>query len=97
MEDAEEKLKPEKEVRSTLESKRQEDKELPLDRNKEIVVAERSQQDVISETEKHGDIQMAEAGDVNDDVLINEENTKQQEDENAAVGHQKHKVKNISS
>ncbi|KAK1440376.1 hypothetical protein QVD17_06201 [Tagetes erecta] len=92
MEDAEEKLKPEKEIRSTLESRQHEEKELSLDRSKETAVAERSQQDVISVTEKHDDIQMAEAGDANKDDLINEEKTKQQEDENAAVEHQKHKV-----
>ncbi|KAI3675946.1 hypothetical protein L1987_85542 [Smallanthus sonchifolius] len=94
MEDAEDKLKLQKEeMQSTLESKQQEEKEkeIPLEGNNENGVAERSQQDVISGTEKHGDIQMAEAGDANKYDSNNDEKTKQQEDENAAVEHQKHK------
>ncbi|KAK9069629.1 hypothetical protein SSX86_011533 [Deinandra increscens subsp. villosa] len=92
MEDTEEKLKPEKEIQSTLESKQQEEKEIPLVGNKEILITERSQQDVTSGgNEKHQDIQMAEAGDADKDDSYNEEKTKQQEDEGAAVEHQKHK------
>ncbi|XP_076931505.1 uncharacterized protein LOC143596684 [Bidens hawaiensis] len=85
MEDKEEKLKAEKETQSTLESKQQEENEnekTTLDGNKE------NEQDAISE--KHEDVQMAEAGDAKDDSN-NEEKIKQQEVESAPVVHQKHK------
>ncbi|XP_076952789.1 uncharacterized protein LOC143626667 [Bidens hawaiensis] len=85
MEDKEEKLKAEKETQSTLESKQQEENEnekTTLDGNKE------NEQDAISE--KHEDVQMAEAGDAKDDSN-NVEKTKQQEVESAPVVHQKHK------
>ncbi|KAI3810399.1 hypothetical protein L1987_20011 [Smallanthus sonchifolius] len=94
MEDAEDKLKLQKDMQSTLESKQQEEKEkeIPLEGNNGNGITERSQQqDVISGTERHEDIQMAEAGDANKDDSNNDEKTKQQEDENAAVEHQKHK------
>lgn len=86
MEDKEEKLKVEKETQSTLESKQQEEHEnekTTLDGNKE------NEQDAISE--KHEDVQMAEAGDAKDNSN-NGEKAKQQEVESAPVVLQKHKV-----
>ncbi|KAD3067384.1 hypothetical protein R6Q59_018548 [Mikania micrantha] len=90
MEDTDEKLKHEKEIQSPLESKQQEEKEIPLEANKEIAIAKR-QQDVVAGTENHEDTQMAEASDANKDDSNNKESTRQQEAENAAVENQKQK------
>lgn len=90
MEDKGEEVKLEN---NSLQSKQQEEKEKETapETNKESAIGEQSQLPGKSGTEKHQDVQMAEAGDATKDDANNEEKLMQHEGETAAVEHQKPK------
>lgn len=91
MEDKREETKLEKEVQSTFQGKQQEEKEKekPYETNKENVATENIKVDGKSGTEKHEDVQMAEAGDATKDDANNEDKTIMKDDQTVAVEHQK--------